>query len=201
MPYRSERFEVGELTALGEIFRRVDYESKPFDIDFEVLSGARHRRRVSPAGVSELGYEPDYLLQLVLGMHDDSGYLSNGNVRKYIELGESKIEQITDGLDSHGAEDVELQLDRGGLNGWDPTTTKEYPFGTGKFETEMLAVFPPWAKLSWQQSGRTCLFFCGVDLPPKVGIEVERHDYIRDERTLRAGDVVFSPTPTDLSTW
>lgn len=201
MPYRSERFEVGEQTALGEVFRRVDVVANPFDIDFEVMSGARYRRRVSPATVSELGYEPDYLLQVVLGMHNDSGYLSNGNARKYIEIGKSKIDEITDGLGEHGAEGVEVFQDEGGLNGWDPATTKKCPFGTGVFETELLDVFPPWTKVSWKQSGKSCLFFCGVDLPPKVGIEIQRHDYIYDEQSLRAGNVVFSPTPANLETW
>ena len=200
MPYRSERFEVGELTALGEVFRRIDNEAKPFDVDFEVMSGAKYRRRVLPRAVAVLGCEPDYLLQLVLGMHDKTGYVSNVNAREYIELGVEKIEQITGGLGAHGAEDVELQLDRGGLNGWDLATSKEYPLGTGKTETETLDVFPPWAKLSWRQSGRSCLFFCGIDLPPKVGCEIERHDYILDESTLRAGDVVFRPTPPGLYT-
>jgi hypothetical protein len=173
MPYRSERFEVGELTALGEVFRRVDNDAKPFDIDFEVMSGARHRRRVSPTTVAELGHEPDYLLQVVLGMHDETGYLAVGSARKYFEISGRKIEEITDGLDAHGAEDVEVYHDQGGLNGWDSATTKEYPFGTGKFETEMLAVFPPWTKVSWHQAGKSCLFFCGVDLPPRIGVEID----------------------------
>ena len=71
----------------------------------------------------------------------------------------------------------------------------------GKSETEILDVYAPWAKVRWTEAGRKCVFYCGVNLPPNLHLDIERHDNLRAERQLRTGDVVFRDTPEELKTW
>ncbi len=202
MGYHSERFEVGEQTVLGELYSRLDTFNDTLTTQFEVMSGSSYRRRVNPESVKDLGFEPNYLLQTVLGVEDPRMGLPQGNVRGYLEYCKPRIQAVCEGLEEFGAADIVIIHDEGGLHGWDPSTTVKNIFGTGKTETEILHVYTPWSSVKWNQAGKSCMFFCGLNLPRNVGMTVERHDYLfSGESALRDGFVIFKPTPAGLKTW
>lgn len=191
MGYRSERFEPGELTGLQQAWDMVDiFDSNHVPVVCEVLAGRRHRRQLNPSAIEAVG-NVDYLLQVTLEPEpwEDGGRL---HARHYLNKA----------IDLLGAVELpgETHRDNGGLHGWDKTTSTEHPFGTGNTETEVLKVYPPWLQARWEEAGRKCMFFLGIQ-PPRPKRLMEDWMFNWDERLMRTGRIVFEATPDDLRTW
>lgn len=191
MSYRSERFDPGDLTGIERAWELIDlFDANQVPVVNEVMAGMRYRRQLHEETRANVG-EVDYLLQVTLEpeLRTDGFRLQP---RSYLD----KARHLLSLVNMPG----DIQIDEGGLNGWDVKTTKEYPLGTGKTETEILSVYSPWLQTRWEEAGKQCMFFLGI-LPPRPKPYME--DWMSDwnERALRAGKIVFESTPDDLSTW
>ncbi len=191
MAYRSERFDPGELAGLQQAWDVVDLlDTHGVPVISEVMAGSSHRRRLHPDTVAEHG-DINYLLQVTMqpAPWEDGGRL---HARPYLE----KANELLGAIEMPG----ETAVDPGGLHGWDVTTTTKHPLGTGVTETEVLQVYPAWFRASWEEAGRRCVFYCGIQ-PPDPKLLMEDWMFRWEDRRLRAGEVVFEPTPTNLETW
>lgn len=191
MTYRSTRFDAGELTGLQQAWDAVDqFDAHHVPIVSEVMAGTSYRRQLHPNTREQFG-DVNYLLQVTLEPE-----VQADSARMHARLFLEKAVELLSSIKMPG----DIKIDEGGLDGWDITTTKEYIFGTGTAETELLRVYPPWLRARWEQAGKTCMFFCGIQ-PPRPKLLLEDWMFNWDERILRAGQVVFTPTPDGLKTW
>ncbi len=191
MTYRSERFDPGEMEGLRQAWELVDLiDNGGVPVVSEVMAGTSYRRAPHPDTQQSLG-DINYLLQVPAepALREDNARL---HAKPFLDWAGGLLEAI----DLQG----ETLVDLGGLNGWDITTTTEHPFGTGKTETEVLQVYPPWLNVAWEEAGKRCLFYFGIQPPqPKPMMEDWKFDW--GEQKLRQGLVVFKPTPDGLETW
>jgi hypothetical protein len=191
MGYRSERFDPGDLTGPQQAWGIVDLlDSNHVPIVNEVMAGKRYRRQLHPDTVTAVG-EVDYLLQVTLEPEP-----SKDGIRIHSRHYLNKARVLLGAVKLPG----ETTLDEGALHGWDVTTTAKHPFGTGTTETETLRIYPPWLQARWEEAGRQCMFFCGIQPQRPKGF-MEDWMFNWDERLLRNGQVVFEPTPDGLETW
>jgi hypothetical protein len=190
MPYRSERFDPGELSGLQTAWSVVDaFESSGhMTVVNEILAGTSYRRQLHPDTQADIG-DVNYLLQVTLEptVRDDGLRVT---ARDYLD-GSKKL--LT-AIEMPGT----TNIDEGGLDGYDPSTT-DMPFGTGRTETDILRIYPPWLEASWEEAGKSCLLYCGI-LPPQPKGFMEDHMHHWTERDMRKGRVVFSRTPVGLET-
>ncbi len=91
------------------------------------------------------------------------------------------------------------ELDQGGLNGLDPSTTQLAFGSTGRTEDDILAIYPPWVSTRWSERSKTCMVFCGIE-PPQPQSFMEDYPVRWDLGSMRRGMVVFEQTPEGLET-
>lgn len=191
MAYRSERFDAGELLGLMQAWQAIDsLEESGIQIRTEVMAGGSYRRPLEPIIRKSLG-DPNYLLQAVLCIPPASD-TRRISARNFVEFSKDTLSRLSLPGDA--------LIDDGGLNGLDPET-KSFAFGsTGRTETDVLQIYPPWVKSRWEEAGRTCILMCGIE-PPKPRAVLEDYPVEWDERLMRHGHVVFEPTPGGLATY
>jgi len=191
MNYRSERFNPGELGGLREAWETIDlFDTNHIPVVNEVMAGKRYRRQLHQDTLTAVG-EVDYLLQVTLEPEprEDGRRL---HARHYLD----KAAELLGKVSMPG----ETNLDKGGLHGWDIVTTKKHPLGTGTTETEVLKIYPPWLQARWEEAGRVCMVFMGIQ-PPKPKAVFEEWAFSWNEHQMREGQIVFVATPENLETW
>ncbi|MGC1176439.1 MAG: hypothetical protein WA843_00035 [Candidatus Saccharimonadales bacterium] len=190
MAYRSTRFSAGEMRGIDKAWAAVDgLEKAGVPVRTEVMAGKSYRRQLHRDTTAELG-EAAYVLQAVLQVppRDDGKRI---HARYFVE--ESR--RLLGALDLPG----EPSLDEGGLNGLDPTATKLGFGSTGTTEKDILAIYAPWVSSEWQEAGKRCMVFCGIEPPTPTFLE--DHPVSWSEWEMRRGMVVFKPTPDGLETY
>lgn len=191
MAYRSKRFPAGELKKLEQTWGVIDgLEASGLPKRTEVMAGSSYRRRLHPDTVAKIG-RVNYLLQVVLRVPDrDDGKRITAHY--FVE----EARTILGGLALPG----KPTLDEGGLNGLDPTLANCAFGSTGRTEDDLLRIYPPWVSTRWSEAGKECMAYCGIE-PPQPKSLYEEHPVRWDERVMRAGLVVFEPTPAGLATY
>lgn len=191
MAYRSTRFEPVDMTGIQAAWDTVDsFDQNHIPVVNEVMSGTSYRRQLHPSAVEIVG-DADYVLQVTLEPEPDE----DGR-RLHARTFLNRAVELLGAVEVPG----ERAIDKGGLHGWDVTTTKKHIFGTGDSETEVLRVYPPWLQARWEEAGRKCVFFFGIQ-PPRPKGDMEDWMFNWDEREMRGGRIVFVPTPNGLKTW
>jgi hypothetical protein len=191
MAYRSERFPTGELKGIEQTWKVIDnLEASGLPMAAEVISGRSHRRQLHPDMVTKIG-QVNYVVQAVLQVperSDGKRITANYFVRE--------AQRILGGVDLPG----EPKLDKGGLNGLDPSAT-ELGFGsTGDTQRDILQVYAPWVSSEWTEAGKRCMVFCGIE-QPRPRHYLEDYPITWDIHNMRQGQVVFEPTPEGLETY
>lgn len=191
MAYRGQRFEAGELKGLEKAWSIVDgLENSGLPVRTEVVAGRSYRRQLDTQTVKRLG-NVDYVLQTVFSVPErtDGKRIS---ARYFID--ESR--RILGGIELPG----EQEMDEGGLQGLEPTTTSLAFGSTGRTEDDILWMYAPWTHSRWAEAGRQCMAFYGIELPQPKAL-MEEHPIRWDERDMRHGAVVFQPSPEELRTY
>lgn len=184
MGYRSERFEVGQMAGLGQAFGVIDgLESRGFVVEQEVMAGTSYRRQLAESAL-EGGFKANYVLQAVLSLPPPAMEGARWTLGQYLEESRSVIRNM------------ELPGRKTSRDLGCVVIKKEAlaPFGAPRSEDNIVDVFPPWAKASWSEQGKSCLFFCGIRPPQPKGFW-EEYRFNWDERQMRRGRVLFRPTP------
>lgn len=187
MSYRSERFEVGELTSLGQAFSAIDaLESSGLAVQDEVMSGNSYKRQLHPDTIAA-GINANYVLQVAFAPFASKNS-SRLAARPFIE----EAKGLLGTMELPG----NVVLDEGLQDGFD-ITSGEYQFGsTGDTENDIARLYPPWLKASWSQAGRSMLFLCGIHAPqPKRLLDEYRYDW--STKKMKQGRVVFESVTTD----
>ncbi|MCA9346442.1 hypothetical protein KC960_03045 [Candidatus Saccharibacteria bacterium] len=190
MPYRSTRFEVGELRGLGQVYDQIDrlVSNGQATIQDEIMAGRSFRRPLDQETIDS-GIDANYVLQTVLALPPppEGKRLS---MRPFLE----KANKVLGSLTLPG----EVSVDHGGMYGFDETNTS-YAFGSSGYdELDDTFVYPPWLRADWEEAGKSLIFFCGIQVP-KIRRRLYDHDRSGwSTRFMRRGFVVFSPTPQNL---
>ena len=187
MAYRSERFPAGELKGLKKTWQTIDdLEESGLPVKSEIMSGRSYRRQLAPETVADIG-NVNYVLQVVFSVpkRDDGKRIAAGYFIK-----ESR--KILGEIDIPG----QVTLDEGRLDGFDRKSANLAFGSTGRTEDDILTVYPPWVSSRWEEMGRSCMFYCGIE-PPQPQLPLEEYPVRWGEYVMRRGGVVFEPTPTN----
>ena len=188
MAYRSERFDVGPLEGLAQVYRTIDgADEAGLMISDEIMAGSSYRRQLHPS-MKDMGIQADYLLQVTL-LSPQQAEGTRYSARNYIE--ESR--KILGELSLPG----EVKIDEGGIDGFDETMPGHAFGSTGYTERDTTWLYSPWLRTEWEEHGKTLQFYCGVlPIARKPLLELRMSQW--DSRLMRRGIVVFSQTPQYL---
>lgn len=192
MAYRSKRFDPGEMKGLKQVWRQVDsLDALGLPIRTEVMAGSSYRRPLHPSTIAEIG-DHNYIIQAVFKSPEAAEKGRTISARRFVDGANEILERLRLPGDA--------ELDAGGLNGLDPTTTSLAFGSTGSTEKDILQIYPPWVSTEWVEANRRCMFFCGIE-PPQPKALLEDHMFDWGEDRMRKGMVVFEQTPDSLETY